>query len=181
VYPYPTPARRLGELGEHLGAIAHRVREAVADAVGETVARIARDAVDGLLGRRPARPPPRPVRPPSRAPSDDYDPRADDPADDDDRWPAPRFPREEVYRPSPRVPAPRPAAPALAAALAGAGWGLRRYGTLPGALALGVLAWLVALLGGRTVRGGLGLFEAAARLLGLDHGLAAAADVLSDA
>jgi hypothetical protein len=71
----PPRPRRLHELGEHLAELALRVRAAVADVVGQTLARLLRDAVDQALQVRSSRP----VSPRTAwEASDPYDPWADD-------------------------------------------------------------------------------------------------------
>ena len=47
----PTPLERVQALAEHLNLLALRVREAVAHAVSETVARLAHDATNQLMDR----------------------------------------------------------------------------------------------------------------------------------
>src|SRR5262245_53016859 len=76
-------ARRLRALAQCCSDLHRRVRQAVAEAIGETVAGLSRDAMDGLLGLR---------RVPARTAAvgyghtDDFDPWADEP--DDTAWSA---------------------------------------------------------------------------------------------
>jgi hypothetical protein len=70
-------ADRLRDLGAHLRDLADRVREAVAEAVGETLGRLARDAARRWLGRS---------APSSRPYPTDHRARQDDPWADDDPW-----------------------------------------------------------------------------------------------
>lgn len=82
-------ADRLRDLGGHLRELADRVREAVAEAVGETLGRLARDAARRWLGR-----------PASSAPAGRLHRRAgneEDAWDEDDPW-------EEHDRPTPPPP-----------------------------------------------------------------------------
>jgi hypothetical protein len=79
-------ADRLRDLGAHLRELADRVREAVAEAVGETLGRLARDAARRWLGRPGSIAPRRyPAHQPAR--------RDTDPWADDDPW-------EETDRPT---------------------------------------------------------------------------------
>lgn len=78
--PPPTPMERLQDLGDHLRELAVRVREAVAEAVGETLSRLARDAARQWLGH-PAKPDP--YSGDYDRHRDDADPWADDEPEDD--------------------------------------------------------------------------------------------------
>src|SRR3954469_23473544 len=78
--PGRRPQDRLRDLGEFLADLAVRVREVVADQLGETLAGLAKDAARRLL-RRPGDP--EPVRP---APTHPYRDRRHDYDDEYDPW-----------------------------------------------------------------------------------------------
>lgn len=85
--PDVPPADRLRDLGAHLRELADRVREAVAEAVGETLGRLARDAARRWLGRSPF------ARPQHHYQS----PREDGPWADEDPWDEDDQPSEERF------------------------------------------------------------------------------------
>ena len=54
--PPPSPIDRVQALAEHLTLLGGRVKEAVAEAVTETLARMARNAAERILGQSLERP-----------------------------------------------------------------------------------------------------------------------------
>jgi hypothetical protein len=154
--------RRLRELGQHLAEINRRVRAAVAQAVRETVAQLARDAVDCVLPRRIFDP-----SMPQRYddPEDEFDSWTDD--EEPDCWAVPdeMMAAElvpEPFDPATAVPVARSA---LTLALAAAGWWLRRQGSLWGAFGIGLIAGAAAAVTRRLTGDGWLLVYAAHELL----------------
>jgi hypothetical protein len=155
----------LHDLAEHLGLLSARVRQTVAEAIGDTLGRTVKDLLNRCWSGQPV------IEPPS--------PRRDDPIDPDN-W---RYADEEQSRhrsasewdeayPVPEQrqspaeqPAARPTAGLLALALHAAGWWLRRRGAWLGALGVGALVGGAALLGGQAAIIGLGLAEAIGEVL----------------
>src|SRR5262245_1697148 len=71
MFPILIVQGRLNDLGDHLVSLSGQVHIAIADALSETVARIARDAVNHLLVRHVSA---RPVRSHVFDSTEDYDP-----------------------------------------------------------------------------------------------------------
>ena len=176
--PGRLPRDRLRDLGQFLTDLALRVRDVVADAVGDTLAGLAKDATRRLL-RRPGDP--EPVRPHQTYPYRDPDRRHDaddehDPWDEDDEDDAPGHAargsepdRSENNRPAPEQPSwwwGQHARGLAAAGLWAIGWWLRRRGSPLLAVAAGLLASVAAALGPDPTR-------AAADLLNLHDALTA--------
>jgi hypothetical protein len=162
--------RRLRELGQHLAELSQRVREAVIQAVRETIAQLARDAVDSLLHRHQFG---------SAEMSLPDDPEGTyDPWDDVDPYSVRPF-RESVRafsRPTSQAPTPPSGRSVVALALAAAGWWLRQRGSWLGALAVGLIAGFVACVAQRLADDGLLVVQAVHELLAYRHaasGLAA--------
>jgi len=156
--------RRLAELGQHLAELSRRVRQAVAEAIRETVAHLGRDAVDRVLGR-----PLLPTLPPEHD-DDPVDHREYDPWDDGEEHLAWQV-RHETDAPevdsetSSSAPIGSAARSAVAIGLAAAGWWLRRQGTFWGAFAIGLAAGGIAAITRRLAGDGFLLVRAAHELL----------------
>jgi hypothetical protein len=161
-----------------LDALTARLRTALAEAVSQSAAGVARDTVQGLLTDPggPARPRYQGDYGPRRGAWDDYDDRYRD--DADDRYGESRYDEDaDVYdRPAPRrsptAPASRRARwpEALAAGLCAAAWWLQgRTGLRSCLVALGIGAGAAAafLAGGRLPAAGLRLALAVLGLTGL--------------
>lgn len=177
-------ARHLGRLAVTLETFGTRLREAVAGAVGETVANAVREAALALLDDRPAASP-APARPSyspgrTRSPWDTPDPAPDDPwfpEPDRDRWEDDAL-DDDV---PPAEPTPPTAGPSrwLAALAAGVqatlAWLRHRVGRFPVlvALALGLLTALVTFAGGPLAAAGAAVLGAALRLAMLSDSLQA--------
>jgi hypothetical protein len=168
-------ADRLRDLGHHFRELADRVREAVADAVGETLGRLARDAARRWLGRRQ---PGSPAH--GRDRYDDRSPPNRDPWDDD--------PWEENEPERSKVPADIPATgdriePKIGRVLvtglvwAGGWWLRRKYRTIA-AVAAAVVAVATAAWP-TTSSPALDTLGAAAEALSAHHALTAGADSLA--
>jgi hypothetical protein len=169
-------ARRLQDLGRHLGDVGDRVRLAVVDAIRATVADLARDAVDRVLHHAPGRSIPSPFR----EPRDEYDPWADD--QDQREWAE----AQDDYQPAQSTShAPTQTAAggscALAVALAAAGWWLRQQGTVLGAVGIALFAAAAAAMTKRLTWDSLPLVEAASELLNLQRFLTVFATLLAKA
>jgi hypothetical protein len=151
-------ARHAGRLSVHLADLSRQVREAVAAVVSDTLGKLASEAVHQLLLRKPpaarfsgGRQPYRQERDPWR----EADPWAErdheEQEEDHDSWSETDEDETEEAEPDPIVPVPaaregRLPTAALAAGLATAAWWLRRRGTWPSAVAVGLtavaLVWL---------------------------------------
>lgn len=169
---------RLNQLGEHLRILAGRVRESVAEAVGETVSCTIRDSLGRLWsGQRILETPLRQA--PAPREHDWYDDRERDPwGQEPGPWDGP----VDYSRHSTRAPEPvLPKSSALVLAMQMAGWWMYRRGTLAGALGLGLVVGSVALIGGRIAKSGLGLIESASTIFALNNALGAGALALNDA
>lgn len=122
--PQTVPAwDRLRDLGAHLRELAQRVREAVAEAVGETLGRIARDAARQWLSRDSSVEPTTHYRPQYSETR-----RQANPWTDEDPWSGPEV--DEVPAPTAHEVGPTPFRKVGRAALAGtlwlAGWLVRK-------------------------------------------------------
>jgi hypothetical protein len=151
----PSPLDRAQALTDHLGVLSGRVREAVAEAVGETLARLARDAADRLLG-----PPPEHHVPvhrygsPSQYEGDPWaDPEPETSSHHFDGEPTPMAANEQMAL-----------GKALAAGLATAGWWLRR-GQPWAAIGAGTAVAAVVAAGARLGRTGQSVTGAVADLM----------------
>jgi hypothetical protein len=141
-------ARHAHTLGEHFTNLSHKVRQAVAAAPSETLARLAHDTVHGLL-RQPTLPTSLPRRSHSYREQDPWQ-ESDTWTEDRDRETWSRQDDNELDDPvadTPMIESNRPPSPmAVAVGLTAAGWWLRRHGTFPGALlagfVAGVFVWL---------------------------------------
>jgi hypothetical protein len=131
--------RRLRELGQHLAEIGKRVREAVTQAIRETMAQLARDAVDRVLPRRFYGPR---VFGERDFAEDHYDPWQDEVVEEDS-WTASEVPDDDEPASSSASAAPVGRS-SMALALAAASWWLRRQGTLWGAFGVGLVAVALA-------------------------------------
>jgi hypothetical protein len=158
--------RRLRELGQHLAKISRRVAEAVTEAIRETAAKLACDALGRILPRRLSAP----AVPKWRDdPEEEYDPWTDE------EEPGPWRAHDEIQ--SAEV-APEPSAPAavmpvarsaLALALAVSAWWLRRQGSLWGAFGIGLIAATAAAVVRSLTGEGQSLVQAAHELLTYHH------------
>jgi hypothetical protein len=151
----PSPLDRVQALTDHLGLLAGRVREAVAEAVGETLARLARDAADRLLG-----PPPEhhvPIHRYGSHPQYEEDPWADPEPEPSSYSSDGEFASMETTE---RVAMGK----ALAAGLATAGWWLRR-GQPWAAIGAGTAVAAVVAAGARFGRTGQSVTGAVADLM----------------
>jgi hypothetical protein len=150
--------RRLRELGQHLTDLSRRVRETVAEAVRDTVAQMARCAVERALSRRSPGPI---VQEQSYGAEGEFDSWADEEAPGP--WIEPGAMR--AVHATPEVPPDVSGIPvvrsSLALALAAAGWWLGRQGSWWGALAVGLVAGAAAAVTRRLTGDGLLLVQAA--------------------
>jgi hypothetical protein len=157
--PAPSALERVRDLTEHLADLARRVRAAVAEAVAETLSRIARDAADRLL------------RPPAAEPvRERYSGRYEevDPWDDS----SPARPENPTMNASTDRDSNRTAlGQAIAAGLAAAGWWARRGSPLA-ALGAGVTVAAAVASGGYLGRTGRAVIGAMSDLLTLAGPLA---------
>jgi hypothetical protein len=157
-------AVRLHELREHMGELAAQVRVAVADAVAATLARVARDIVDRLLGVRSANL----SRPATyQRPSDEFDPWAEAP-DLAGPWSGCQL-NAPVEPSAPEGQSRSPGrASVLSVALRAVSWWLRRGGRPAAARGIGLATALVAVAGGRPVTASLELAGATSELIALE-------------
>ena len=162
-------------LADHLRRLSVRVRESVAEAIGDTVARAVKSVLHRGLSGEPI------LKPPNRYPDrDDWDYRSAEspwPPDDTD-WEGdfesePQRRQETVDKPS------RSARGLCSIALQVAGWWLRRRGSWLGATGLSLLLGGVAVIGGPIAVVGLGVAETLLDLLALQQALAGGAAALS--
>ena len=157
--------RHLRDLGLYLGELSTRVRESVAEAVGNTVAGAVRDSLTRIWERPAHREPPPRRREPEIDPYDWTEPLTEEQWIEEQRL-------ADEYRPAPQPPVEESAVTKthlLALAMKAAGWYLQRRGSLLGALGLSVLVGSVALVGGPLALVGLGLAEAASEVFALNH------------
>ena len=150
----PTPMDRVQALAEHLHVLGGRVRDAVAEAVAETLARLAHDTTERLFGSSAERP--SVVHRYGPSSHSEADPWAD---------PEPQYspydsPQEQSMPTSEHVTMSR----ALAAGLATAGWWMRR-GQPWAAVGAGVAVAAAVAAGGRLGRTGEAVTGAVADLL----------------
>jgi hypothetical protein len=153
--------RRIREFRRDLGELAERVRRVVVEAIRETLANLARDAVDRFMWRRLA---PQPLPTPVRSQREDFDPW-DAESDPDYEYEAKWDEDEEPQTPVSRVdPKPLRVPNALVIGLAAAGWWLRR-GKLLGAMTVALVTGVAAAFTGRLPCDVAGLVQAAGDLL----------------
>jgi hypothetical protein len=171
-------AYHLDRLRWTLDGFRQRLREAVADALGQTMGGLVRDAVASLLDEG-GNEPPLPHYPPPRSPRQSalWD-RPETVLHEDD--PDDLLLDEEDEPPPPPRPVPWPQA--LAAGLRATAWGLeRRVGRLAlvVALGLGAAACATILVSGPRTIASVGLVTSALSLAGLDSLARSGADLLA--
>ena len=171
----------LNGLADHLLRLSVRVRESVAEAIGDTVARAVKSVLHRGLSGEPILKPPNSHRD-RDIDRDDWDYRSAEspwPHDNAD-WEGdfesePQRRQETVAEPS------RPTRGLCSIALQVAGWWLRRRGSWLGATGLSLLIGGVAAIGGPIAVVGLGVAETLLDLLALQQALAGGAAALSGA
>jgi hypothetical protein len=157
-------------VGHDLASLRRQVQRAVAVALRDALAQLARDVVDRELQRQPSERLAREPRP------DDYDPWAY--GDPPDEWeePPPEESSEEGAPSSPiEVVRPAPLRSAVAVAVAVAAWWLRRSGGWLGALGVGLVVGVGAAIAPQLASGSLPLLHSAEELLTLHRAVSAVA------
>ena len=167
--------RHLRDLGHYLGELSSRVRESIAEAVGNTVAGAVRDSLTRIWDRPAHREPPTRRREPEIDPYDWTEPLTEEQWLQEQRL-------AEDDRPAAQPAVEEPVVTKtqlLALAMKAAGWYLQRRGSWLGALGLSLLVGGVALVGGPLALAGLGLVEAATQAVALNHVLCVGAGALA--